>query len=340
MNGQKKATIRSVAAAARVSIATVSRYMNQSGYVDTETAQRIARAIEETGYIPSIVARSLRSQKSRMILLVVPDICNPFYSSMAKTSQRLLSERGYVMTLYDSNESTEELNAIGVAGQMYVSGILLASIDIKPDVIRALCTSNTFVVGLNAYAKYPFDTIHVKGHDGTYLAMRHLLTLGHRHIGFAGGTKGSMIGNSRRHGFEVAMEAAGLTVNAEDIIELGFSQEDGYEAGKYFSRSQRLPTAICCANDQIALGLINALNEAGYEVPRMVSVTGMDDIPYARTSNPSLTTVTNDSARFAEEGIQMLFERIEGIYSGPPRNVAISHELVPRASTRAPRPIV
>lgn len=333
----QRATIRDVAAKAQVSISTVSRFINQSGYVDTETAQRIQRAIEAIDYAPSIAARSLKSQKSRIILLVVPDICNPFYSSIAKTVQQLVGERGYVMALYDSDESTQELPAVGVAKQMYASGILLGSIDVGQDVIDALEQSNITVVGLNAYGQYPFDTVHVKGTDGTFLATQHLLSLGHTHIGFAGGTPNTMIGLSRRLGYERAMRGAGLQWAPEDMIEIGFSQFDGYEAGVYFSRQASLPTAICCANDQIALGLINAMNEHSIEVPRQVSVTGMDDIPYARTSNPSLTTVTNDSTAFSREGVRMLFERIEGVYDDRPRDVAISHDLIVRASTREPR---
>ena len=331
------ATIRDIAKASNVSIATVSRYLNQSGYVEIETGQRIAKAIENIGYMPSIAARSLRSQKSKIILLAVPDICNPFYSRLAKVAQKMLSERGHVMTLYDSNESTDEVNAVAIAQQIYASGIILASIDIKSNVIEALRKSAIPVVGLNAYAQVPFDTVHVKSHDGTYLAMRHLLQLGHRRIGFAGGTPGSMIANSRRQGYEAAMSEMELPIPPDLMMERGFSQEDGYEMGKAFARMTLLPTGICCANDQIALGLINAVQEAGYEVPNMLSVTGMDDIPYARTSNPSLTTVTNDSAEFAREGIQMLFDRIESRYAGVPRDISITHALVPRASTRKPR---
>lgn len=333
----QRATIRDIAKTAQVSIATVSRFMNKSGYVDVETAQRIAKVIEQTDYMPSIAARSLKSQKSRIVLLVVPDICNPFYSSLAKCAQQLLADRKYVMTLYDSNESTEEINAISMAKQMYASGILFGSIDIKEDIIRTLTETDIHVVGLNAFNEYPFDTVHVKGNDGTYLAMRHLIMLGHRNIGFAGGTPDSMIGTSRRTGYERGLLEAELQFDPRNMLELGFSQEDGYEIGKYFLTLKPLPTAICCANDQIALGLINALSEAGLDVPRMVSVTGMDNIPYARNSNPSLTTVTNDSEAFAREGIRMLFERIDGQYFGGPRDIAISHELIPRMSTGIPR---
>ena len=332
----ERVTIREIARRAGISVSTVSRYLNQSGYVEQETAKRIAEAIEKTNYTPSIAARSLKTRKSQIVLLVVPDICNPFYSGIAKTVQQLVRERGYVMALYDSDESEQELPSVGIAKQMYAAGILMGSIDIKPEVIKALVRSNIPVVGLNAYQAYPFDTVHVQGSDGSYLATQHLIQLGHRHIGFAGGTPGSMIANSRRDGYRRAMKEANLDMDPQDIIEKGFSQNDGYEMGQYFMKLNTLPTAICCANDQIALGLLSVLHEQGIPIPERVSVTGMDDIPYAQISNPSLTSVTNDPVAFSYEGVKMLFDRINGNEPRTPRNVAIPHQLVVRNSTGAP----
>lgn len=256
---------------------------------------------------------------------------------MAKTVQKLLGDRGYVMALYDSNESMEERESIRVARQMYASGILLGSIDVKKEVIADLQNANIPTVGLNAYREYPFDTVHVHGSEGSYLAVRHLTALGHRCIGFAGGTPHSMIADSRREGFERAMHEAGIPIDPKNVIEIGFSQSDGYAAGRYFAKLDVLPTAICCANDQVALGLLAAMQEHGVHIPQQLSVTGMDDIPYARISSPSLTSVTNDSVAFAREGVRMLFERIEGLVTGEPRDVVVRHELIVRSSVSVPR---
>ena len=334
---RKRVTIRDVARDAEVSTSTVSRYLNHSGNVDQQTAGRIALAMERLRYVPSIAAQPLRMRASRIVLLVVPDICNPFYSLMAKTVQKLLGDRGYVMALYDSNESMEEWESIRVARQMYASGILLGSVDVKKEVIADLQNANIPTVGLNAYREYPFDTVHVHGSEGSYLAVRHLIALVHRCIGFAGGTPHSMIADSRREGFERAMHEAGIPIDPKNVIEIGFSQSDGYAAGRYFAKLDVLPTAICCANDQVALGLLAAMQEHGVHIPQQLSVTGMDDIPYARISSPSLTSVTNDSVAFAREGVRMLFERIEGLVTGEPRDVVVRHELIVRSSVSVPR---
>ena len=133
-----------------------------------------------------------------------------------------------------------------------------------------------------------------------------------------------------------ALREAGLRPLQEDVLETGFGQEDGYRAGCFFAALRRPPTAICCANGLIALGVVQALRERGLRVPQDVSVTGMDDIPYAALSSPRLTTVTNDSGVFAREGVRMLFERIDGRYDGPAREASVAHVLVVRDSTAPP----
>lgn len=332
-----RATIRDVAQKANVSISTVSRYLNHTGYVETDTAKRIARAVEATNYTPSMVARSLRMQKSDVVLLVVPDICNPFYSGIAQTVQQLARKRGYVMALFDSSESEHESECIEIAQRMYASGILIASINMKMDVIHSLLQTHIPIVGMNSYQRCPFDSVHVDRPDGSYIATRHLLELGHKKIGFAGGTPQSTIGESRKDGYLQAMTEVGCFPSGHDVIEIGFSQKDGYEAGQYFARCTDRPTAICCANDQVALGLLAAMHACGIAVPERLSVTGMDDIPYASISNPGLTTVTNSSEDFASKATAMLIQRIDDAYTGPPRDIAISHRLVVRASTASPR---
>lgn len=336
---KERSTIRDVAQKANVSIATVSRYLNNAARVSPDAARRIRDAISVTDYTPNLAARMLKEQDNHVILLVVPDICNPFYSTLAKAAQKLARERDYYFMLFDSNEDTdEEIAAIRFAQQMQASGILFASIDIRPKVVAALKDCQMPIVGLNAYEEhFLHDVVHVHKSGGTYLAVKHLLGLGHTRIAYAGGTPGSMIAQSRKQGYETAMKEVGLACSESFVFEMGFSQEDGQKAGRYFSTLRPLPTAICCANDQIALGLIDALNGSGLSVPGDISVTGMDNIPYGRMSTPSLTTVTNDSAAFAQMGIELLFERIEARYTGEPRRRDVPNQLIAREST-APIP--
>jgi DNA-binding LacI/PurR family transcriptional regulator len=334
-----RVTIRDVAREAGVSTTTVSRYLNNAAALDGKTYERVTQAIDRIGYVPSMMARSLKSQQSRMILLFVPDICNPFYSKMAKTVQQMADEQDYAMVLVDTEESVrKELSAIMMARQIYASGIMAASICASERVIKLLKDCGVPVVGLNSYPESsPFDVVRVHRTGGTNLAVKHLVELGHRDIVFAGGAPGTVIAESRRNGYLHAMNKAGIPLRQDAVYEVGFDEKDGYQAGVRFASLGALPTAICCANDLIAFGVVHALNDRGIQVPQAVSVTGMDDIMYASISSPKLTTVTNDGALFAREAFDMLVERIDKRYKGPPRHIEISNMLVTRESTGAPR---
>lgn len=334
-----RVTIKDVAGAAGVSTATVSRYLNSSGYVNDTTSMHIQEAIRSTGYMPSLMARGLKTRRTHILLLVVPDICNPFYSRMAQTVQEMALKSGYFILLADSKgDYDKEIATLDIATQMSVEGVLYATINRNSEACRILAEGRYSVVGINAFAAdMPFDVVVVHNRGGTNLAVEYLVGMGHRHIAFAGGTPESIIADSRKNGYLHAMRKTGLEVGNHSIIESGFSQEDGYEAGRRFAAMKPLPTAICCANDLIALGVIHALNDAGLRVPEDISITGMDDIPYAQISNPRLTTVSNDSVLFARHAFRMLMERINKEEKGLPRRVEIPNELLVRDSACAPR---
>lgn len=333
-----RTTIRDVARAAGVSTTTVSRYLNKAGYVGEEARRRIEEAILETGYAPSIMARGLKTLRSNLIVLILPDICNPFYSKMAKTVQHMALSRGFGVVLLDSGESADkETEGVLFAAQMYAAGIMLASINSCAHVAPLIREHQLSIVGLSSYdLPEAFDIVTVHKQGGTNLAVRHLVELGHRNIVFAGGRPSSGIATGRREGFVRQMRLEGLQLTDASIYETGFSQEDGYRAGIRFLAMDPLPTAICCANDLNAFGVINALNDHGVRVPEDVSVTGMDDVPYAAIAKPRLTTVTNDGALFAEKAFNMLMDRIGG-NDEPPRHFEVPNELIPRESTAPPR---
>ena len=329
----RKATIRDVAREAQVAISTISRFLNRSGYVDGETGRRIASAVQVLDYFPTRAAQTLKSRKSRQVMLVVPDIGNPFYSEMAKVVQAAARDKGYVVLLYNTNESTaEELNAIRTAAASQSDGLILCSIHVRDEIVRALQTTGITAVLANSYEKSPYDTVHgIKG-SGTHIATRHLLDLGHQQIAFAGGPAGSETEIRRKYGWLKALTESGLSCDKSLCYENDFSEQAGYAAGKYFSSLAYPPSAICCANDLIALGVLDALSESGFRVPDQISVTGMDNIPFSHLSRPPLTTVTNDSTEFGMHVSQLMFERLEG-FSGAPREMIVPRKLVPRASS-------
>ena len=331
----QRATIRDVALAAKVSPSTVSRYFNDTGYVSIKTRRRIENAVTRMGYEPNLVARGLKSGRSRLIVLGVPDIGNPYYARMAKTAQPLCEERGYALVLVDFGEKQpRKAEPFALAKRICAAGILLASVD----PCSHIDSSGIPMVGMCAYEEPgASDVVTVHESGGINLAVSHLAALGHRDIFYVGGLRDSGVARGRRESFLRQMALEGLPVSENAIIETGFSQEDGYLACLAFMSRPQRPTAICCANDLLAFGVMNALIDLNIPMPEMVSVTGMDDIPFAPISNPRLTTVTNDSALFTREAFSMLADRIEGRYDGPARHVQIPNRLIIRDSTCPPR---
>lgn len=331
----RRCTIKDLAMETGVSTATISRFLNKSGYVDAETGKKIEQAIIRLKYKPDRTAQALKTKKSKQIMLIVSDICNPFYSSTAKIVQSIAKDKGYTVILYNTNDNVnEEINSIQTALSVNTDGIILCSIYVKDEVIHELKKAGRPVVVGSSYEECPFDSVYGIQGEGTYLTTKHLLDLGHRRIAFAGGVKESATALERKLGYLNAITEAGIEFNSDYCFEMGFSEDSGYKAGKYFSTLNPLPTAICCANDLIAMGVLIALNECNIKVPDDISVTGMDNILYASLCRPGLTTVTNDSIEFGRNVSELLFDRIEGNYEGPARRLSLSRKLIIRESTR------
>lgn len=331
--GNDRITIKDVAREAGVSVTTVSRALNNADRIDAKTKEHIREVIERLGYRPNTAAQSLKTQTTRNILLVVPDISNPFYANLAKYLQALVKQKNYNITLYNTNENLkEELAAIETAEEICAGGIVFASVSSNQCIIDALSATRISTVLLNSYLACEFDTVHGEVNAGTCLSTNHLIANGHTRIAYAGASTEGTIGHSRKKGYVLALKAAGIKPDNRLSFEMGFTEDSGYKAGKYFASLKPRPTAICCANDIIAMGVLTALHEDGIRVPEDISVVGMDDIIYSRISRPPLTSVTNDSQQFAENAFKMLFERIEQKYKGKPREVVLKRELVVRES--------
>lgn len=326
-------TIKDIARESGVSVSTVSRAINNSGRIDAKTKEHIEQIIQKLGYSPNTAAQSLKTQKTRNIVLIVPDIANPFYSSLAKELQILVKSKNYILTLFNTNENlSEELRAIDSAKEISAGGIVFASISEQRSVVDALLALKIPSVLVNSYFSCELDCVHGANGLGTYISTKHLLDAGHRRIAFIGGMRDTRIAMSRKEGYVQALTEANIPVDEHLVFEMGFSEDAGYKGAKYLSTLSPLPTAICCANDIIAMGVLSALHEMNIEVPAQVSVTGMDDIVYSRISYPPLTSVTNDSTEFARESFRLLFDRIEGSNDIPSREVIIDRRLVERGS--------
>lgn len=330
-------TIRDIAKKAEVSVATVSRYLNESGYVEDEKRKRIAAIIEELDYRPNRLAQGLKSKATKNIVLIVPDIQNPFYSTMAVTAQQQMMKKGYTVTLFNtSGDHKMEMESIRTVQNIGADGIIFAAVSMNPDIEEALKKTSLPVVAVNISEAGCFDTVYGDAGTSTYLTTKYMIEMGHKKIAFAGSVIGNANTRNRKNGYISAMKEPGLQIREEYIFEMGqiLNSDAGIKSGYYFSALQDKPTAICCSNDLIALGVYRAFYQLGIAIPDQMSVTGVDDIMYADLCSPRLTTITNDSEAYARVAIEALLDRLQGNYQGEVREYEIDRKLVIRDSVR------
>jgi len=337
LDKDKRPTIKDVSKAAGVSVATVSRYLNSSGYVDDSTKEIIRKAIQATHYRINKNAQMLKTRRSDQIMLIVPDIGNPYYAEMFVTLQKLASKRGYSVLLYNTNAEIKlEEMGIDLLEDIGGDGLIYCSIENNPSIVERLKTLRQPIVVSQQYEESIFDTLHSLGGKGIYIAAKYLLGLGHRRIAYVGGPEESAINRRRKSGFLAALKETEITFNKDYCFEMDFTMDAGYKAGIYLSTLPERPTAICAANDILALGVLQALRERGLSVPSDISLTGEDNIEFAKVTRPGLTTINNRGSEFALRASELLFSRIDGKYDGPARNVVCPRELIIRESACAP----
>ncbi len=333
-SNNKKITIKDIAKEAGVSTATVSRYINQDSFVEEEKALKIQSVIEKYNYKPSRLARGLKIQRTMQIMLIVPDIKNPYYAKMYDTVQSLASKEKYSVILYNTNEIAEnEFKAINLVEELNCDGIIFCSVSDNKDIINAMKRLNKPIVCSSGFDMNSFDTVHGKPPgQGMYIATKYLIECGHKSIAYAGGNPNSILNTRRYSGYKRAMDEKCIKINKEFYYCNSFTLEGGYQAGEYFYQLKNRPTAIACANDMIAIGIMQHFSSHNINVPNDISIVGMDDIAMSEIVKPRLTTVLNDSSEFASKAIKLLFDRIINGYDGAPREEFCSRKLIKRES--------
>jgi DNA-binding LacI/PurR family transcriptional regulator len=328
-------TIRDVAAAAGVSITTVSRALNESGRVGPATRDRVLDAAQQLGYEPNDLARSLHGKATGTIAVLVPDITNPFFPELVNGVQEVANEHGRLLLLCQTSEdagiAVQELLHLRrkrVDGVVLVGGLaggedLSAALAGMPIVTvdRDTSVDDAWVVRSNHRL-------------GGRLATEHLIELGHERIAHIGGPADLSVAEDRHDGYRQALEDAGLAYDESLVVQGDFLEQSGYDGVRALRRRRRGFTALFCGNDMMAIGALRALDDVGLAVPQDVSVVGFDDIHLASYLRPGLTTV--------HQPIQTLGRRAAELLIGPamdshePASEVLDVHIVNRQTT-APR---
>ena len=326
-----RTTINDVARKAGVSAMTVSRVINNKGEISQATRQRVQQAIDQLGYRPSKVARSLSTSRSYTIGLIVPDITNPFFPEIIQGAEDAAWQAGYTITLCGTGEDPErEAKALETLEDNRVDGVIVCSARLPKERLLQLIVRHQAAVLLNR--SVPSAAAGMVSMDDAYGTMRvvhHLLGIGRERIGFLAGPATSQSGRKRNEGYHTALEATGHRVD-EDLQEsCPPNEHGGYQAFKLLHQRHRDLNGLICYNDLVAIGALQACAELGIGVPDDIAVVGCDDIRMASLVTPSLTTLAVDKYHLGRKTVTMLLERIGGKSSGP---LILRPELIVRQS--------
>lgn len=330
------ASIKDVAREAGVSIATVSRVLNDIDVVNEETKKKVVDAIKKLGYRPNIVARSLKTQRTRTVGILIPDISNQFYPEIVRGAEDVANIYDYNVMLCNSDFDLEkEKEYLRVLKEKMVDGVLYMSSSLEDDtleLINELALKTVLVETDDKQGNLPSVTIdNVKA---TYETTEHLISKGIKEIGFIGVSgEDNNAWRKRFTGFKQALEANGLKLNEELTYFNNLKVKTGYEGVLTMLEKGAKPEAIVCASDEIAMGAINALRSKGLNVPEDVSVTGFNDIDLAQAFYPRLTTVSQPMYDMGSIAMRMLIKLINNktLEEG---HFVLPHKLIERDSCK------
>ena len=331
-------SIKQVAEIAGVSIATVSRCINNPAQVRERTRSRVQAAILETGYSPNTIAQSFRRGRTNVIMVVMPSIGDPFFTDVMHGIRSVVSEHGYSIIISETNFNTmtaEEIGAIMVSRQ--ADGfILLASIfPFGNEVLaRAEKRSQPVVIGCETISASLADipSVHIDNVAAAREATDFLISNGHKKIAFISGQSTSLLTKDREFGYRASMLKANLPIEEGWVLEGNLNIEGAGEACNKLLRHPDQPTAIFCANDEMALGCMHEIKRQGLLVPEDISVMGFDNIRYAEVMDPALTTIAQPARQIGERVAVRLFKAIETGNQPNNQPVILSHKLIVRQS--------
>ena len=345
---KKLATLADIAASTGVTPMTVSRVINQNGYVHAETRERVLRVVREMNYRRNGLARALKRQRTETIGLVLGDIANPFAAELSRGVREVLEARGYTLFICISEHSAkEDVQAFDSLADHRVDGIIVATRASKlgNDRLQELIEAGVPVSLIGRDFRHPrADLVSADHLKGGYEATKHLIELGHKRIGFIGVSLTKGLGLKRFQGYLEALNEHGLAVEEKLIVggrrgndqTPGYSTEEmGYDGMTKLVGLKRRPTAVFARNDFTAVGALNAIKQAGLSVPQDIAVVGHDDIPLASYTSPPLTTVRQPTREQGRVAAAFLLRRLEEDHHLPRQEQIFECELVVRESTKA-----
>ena len=336
------ANIRDVAKRAGVAPITVSRCMNNSEHCKPETRARVEAAIVNLGYVPNRLASGLRSKRTNSLALILTDITNPFFTTIARGVEDIASERGYNVIFCNTDESvSKEKMYLQLLMEKRVDGILLVPALNGLDSIALIRKQNIPIVVLDRRLPESMtDVVRGDSEGGAYELTQLLLSLGHRQIAILNGPRDVSTSEDRLAGYRRALTEAGIPINSKREYYGAFNQESGFQMTHKALAEAQKPTALFAGNNFIACGVLKALHELELRVPEDIAVVGFDDLPSALVTFPFLTVAAQPAYEMGRRAIEILLKKLDEGPSDQYQEVVLPAEIVIRQSSGKQREFI
>ncbi len=333
------ANMNDIARMARVSIGTVSNVLSGSAAVREPLRARVLAAVAAIDYQPSQLARGLRRVKTNMVGMIIPDITNPFFPAVVHGAEHVAFANGLRLILCNTdNDHEKEIVHLNELRTYLPQGLIVIPSNFSEMTEQAdsYRRAGAAVVCIDRKPRgWKGDTVTVANESGARRAVQHLVQLGHTRIAMIGGPLHLTNSQDRLKGFKKALQAAGIAVRPEYVLETSYSKTDGYSAAMALLRASPLPTAVFAGNDLIALGVLQAIRESGLSCPQDISLVGFDDPEIASITNPPIFSVYQPGYELGATAMRLLLQRIAN-WDAPPRQVVLKTELRIRESVAPP----
>jgi LacI family transcriptional regulator len=337
MFADRQATIKDVAARAAVSVATVSAVINGNKYVSPELAERVRESIAVLGYERNSLARSLKTQTSHTIGLIISDITNPFFTSIVRGVEDVANEHHYSLILGNTDEDLKkEMSYVRLLESKRADGLIVAVTTGSHEYLHSGAAHHLPLVSIDrSLFELGIDAVLVDNVAGARMAVEHLIKLGHQRIWTVTGIPGITTTEERLTGYKQALEAYGIPCDPA-LIAVADSRVEGGERGALQLLRQEVarPTALFLMNGLMVIGALQAIGKMGLRCPQDIALVGFDDFEWASVMHPQLTTVRQPTYEIGQRAAQFLFERLEK-RDREPRELRLQPQLIVRESCGA-----
>lgn len=330
-------TSHDVARKAGVSVATVSRVLNDSPLVSEAVRRKVLRAVKALNYQPNRTAQRLRAGRSHVIGLIISDIQNPFFTSVVRGIEDVAYQRGYSLVLCNSDEDpTKEKLYLDVMRSEEVAGVIIASASESHSHVDDLLAYQIPVVAIDRQIdQRRIDSVLVTNSEGAYAAVTHLIELGHRRIGYVGLPLTLTPGKERYAGYQRALRVHHLRLKRDYVRIADAKQQGGYTSTRDLLTCCPEVTALFVANNLMTLGALAAIRERGLRIPADISIVGFDDMPWANLLQPPLTAIAQPTYQLGQRAAELLLARLQE-RDRPVTRERLNTELIVRGSTAPP----